>query len=78
MLVQPCVPNVIAVPQYSQVITISPNFGEIGAPQLGHFNDATPDGATIGVGEDEATAALGAVDDRFVPHFGQKAASSGI
>jgi len=44
---------VIALPQYSQLITISPNLGEIGAPQLGHFKDATPDGATTGAGEVE-------------------------
>jgi hypothetical protein len=56
-------------------MTISPNLGEIGAPQLGHFNDATPEGATTG--EVEATAGLGVVDPMLVPHFIQNAASSG-
>jgi hypothetical protein len=76
MLVQPWVPRVIAVPQYSQVITISPNLGEIGAPQVGHFNDVTPEGAITG--EAEATAGLGVVNVVLAPHFGQNAASSGI
>jgi hypothetical protein len=40
-------PNVTPLPQYSQVITISPNFGAMGAPQLGHFIEVTPDGAII-------------------------------
>ena len=57
-------------------MTISPNFGAMGAPQLGHFNDATPEGAIIGVGE--AVVALDAIDVVLAPHFGQKAASSGI
>jgi hypothetical protein len=57
-------------------MTISPNFGAIGAPQLGHFNDATPEGAITG--EAEVTAALGAVAVVLVPHFWQNAASSGI
>jgi hypothetical protein len=30
-------------------MTISPNLGEIGAPQLGHFNEVTPEGATTGL-----------------------------
>jgi hypothetical protein len=30
-------------------MTISPNFGEIGAPQLGHFSDVALKGAKIGV-----------------------------
>jgi hypothetical protein len=75
MLAQPWLPRVTALPQNSQVITISPNLGEIGAPQLGHFNDATPEGAITG--EAEATAALG-VNVVLAPHFGQNAASSGI
>jgi hypothetical protein len=62
MLVQPWVPRVTELPQYSQEITISPNLGEIGAPQLGHFNDATPEGAIIGVGEADVAAALGVVN----------------
>jgi hypothetical protein len=48
-------------------MTISPNFGVIGAPQLGHFNDVTPDGATTG--EAEAAAAFGVVNVVLVPHF---------
>jgi len=79
MLVQPCVPRVTALPQYSQVITISPNLGAIGAPQLGHFSDATPEGAITGSVEAEATAGLGiAFTVVLAPHFGQNAASSGI
>jgi hypothetical protein len=39
------------LPQYSQVITISLNFGAKGAPQLGHFNEVTPEGATTGEAE---------------------------
>jgi hypothetical protein len=31
------------------VIIISPNFGAIGAPQLGHFNDVALEGAITGV-----------------------------
>jgi hypothetical protein len=50
----------------------------MGAPQLGHFSDVTPEGAIIGVGEVEAVAALGAAPAVLVPHFGQNAASSGI
>jgi hypothetical protein len=76
MLVQPWVPRVTVAPQYSQVITISPNLGARGAPQLGQFNDVTPEGATTG--EAEATAALGVVNVVFAPHFGQNAESSGI
>ncbi|HYB68574.1 MAG TPA: hypothetical protein VEC97_03430 [Candidatus Acidoferrales bacterium] len=41
--------------------------GAIGAPQLGHFKDATPEGATTG--EVEATGALGAVNVVLAPHF---------
>jgi hypothetical protein len=48
-------------------MTISPNLGAIGAPQLGHFKDATPEGATTG--EAEAAAALGAVTVVLAPHF---------
>src|SRR5689334_13376561 len=46
---QPEFPRVILLPQYSQVIIISPNFGAIGAPQLGHFNDVALEGAITGV-----------------------------
>jgi hypothetical protein len=48
MLVQPSLPSVTALPQYSQVMTISPNFGEIGAPQLGHLREVAPVGASTG------------------------------
>jgi hypothetical protein len=41
-------PRVIPVPQYSQVMTISPNLGDIGAPQLGHFSAVAPAGAMTG------------------------------
>lgn len=63
------------LPQYSQVMTISPNLGEIGAPQLGHFSDVTPEVATTV--EVEATAGLGKVTVVLVPHLTQNAASSG-
>jgi hypothetical protein len=65
----------MAVPQYAQVITISPNLGVIGAPQLGHFNDATPEGATTG--PVDVAVGLGAFNPVLVPHLGQNAASSG-
>jgi len=66
---------VTPLPQYSQVMTISPNLGEIGAPQLGHFKEATPLGARTGPVE----AAVGFVtfNPVLVPHFVQNAASSG-
>jgi hypothetical protein len=56
-------------------MTISPNLGEIGAPQLGHFNDVTPEGATTD--EVEATVGLGVFNPVLVPHLTQNAASSG-
>jgi hypothetical protein len=56
-------------------MTISPNLGEIGAPQLGHFSDVTPEGATTG--EAEAAVGLGTFNDVLVPHLTQNAASSG-
>jgi hypothetical protein len=65
---------VTALPQYSQVITISPNFGEIGAPQLGHFKDETPEAAITGAVEVEV--GIGAFNPVLVPHLTQKAASS--
>jgi len=72
-------------PQYSQVTTISPNLGLIGAPQLGHFKDVTPEGARIGevgevgeVVEVEVTIGLGVFNPVLVPHLAQTAASSGI
>jgi hypothetical protein len=66
---------VTAVPQYAQVITISPNFGAIGAPQLGHFKDCTPEGAMMGSAEVEV--GLAAFNPVLVPHLVQNAASSG-
>jgi hypothetical protein len=75
MPVQPSFPRVIPVPQYSQVMTISPNFGEIGAPQCGQFRDVTPKGARIG--PVEAVACFGCDVTTVVPHFVQKMASSG-
>jgi hypothetical protein len=57
-------------------MTISPNLGLIGAPQLGHFNDATPEGARTGPVETVA-AGLGAFNPVLVPHLTQNAASSG-
>jgi hypothetical protein len=38
------------------VIIISPNLGAIGAPQLGHFNDVTPEAAMIDFGAEEDPA----------------------
>ena len=76
MLVQPWVPRVTALPQYSQVITISPNLGAMGAPQLGHFKEATPEGATTGW--EEAEVGLGAFSPVLTPHLVQNAESSGI
>jgi hypothetical protein len=57
-------------------MTISPNLGAIGAPQLGHFNDVTPEGAITGPVEAVAVD-LEAFNDVLVPHLLQKAASSG-
>ena len=57
-------------------MTISPNFGLIGAPQLGHFKDSTPEGARTG--EVEVAVGLVALNPVLVPHLGQTAASSGI
>jgi hypothetical protein len=56
-------------------MTISPNLGEIGAPQLGHFKDAAPEGARTGAVE--VTVGLAAVDPVLAPHLLQNAASSG-
>ena len=36
------------LPQYSHVIVISPNFGAIGAAQLGHFREVAAEGAVTG------------------------------
>jgi hypothetical protein len=59
-----------------QVITISPNLGAIGAPQLGHFKDSTPEGARMGPVE-VVLAAFGAFNDVLFPHFVQNAVPSG-
>jgi len=56
-------------------MTISPNFGEIGAPQLGHFKDVTPEGAMTGVVE--VSVGLAAFNSVLVPHLTQNVASSG-
>jgi hypothetical protein len=58
-------------------MTISPNFGEIGAPQLGHFNDVALDGAKTGRLDVVAETGLESPGFKFAPHFIQKAASSG-
>ena len=50
MLLHPSVPRVTALPQYWQVMIISPNFGAMGAPQFGHFMEVTPEGAIIDLG----------------------------
>jgi hypothetical protein len=47
----PSLPRDIVFPQYSHVMIISPNFGAIGAPQLGHFRAVAPEGAMIEVEE---------------------------
>jgi hypothetical protein len=47
----------------------------MGAPQLGHFKDVTPEGAITG--EVGVAVGLGAFNPVFVPHLGQTAASSG-
>jgi hypothetical protein len=74
-LLQPSFTNVIVDPQYKQVTTISPNFGAMGALQLGHLSAVASEGAIIEavelpVGFDLSMAI-------FVPHFKQKSASSG-
>jgi hypothetical protein len=56
-------------------MTISPNLGDIGPPQLGHFKDATPEGARTG--EAEVAAGLAGLNPVLAPHLGQDAASSG-
>ncbi len=48
MLDHPPLPSVMLLPQYSHVIIISPNFGAIGAAQLGHFREVAVDGAMTG------------------------------
>jgi hypothetical protein len=56
-------------------MTISPNFGEIGAPQLGHFKDVTPEAAITG--ELGVSVSLAAFNPVLVPHLVQNVASSG-
>jgi len=57
------------------VIIISPNFGAIGAPQLGHLIEVTPEGAIIDAGfwEEPAGVLAGCPDvaDGFIlaPHL---------
>jgi len=46
----PQLPSVMLLPQYSHVIIITPNFGAIGAPQLGHFREVAVEGALTGAG----------------------------
>jgi hypothetical protein len=58
-------------------MTISPNFGEIGAPQLGHFSDVAPDDAKIGRLDAEAATGSEPLGFKVAPHFIQNAASSG-
>ncbi len=79
MFDHPLLPSVMLLPQYSHVIIISPNFGESGAAQLGHFKDVAVEGAITWV-EPEAPDWLGPICPCWpvlVPHFEQKAASSG-
>jgi hypothetical protein len=73
MLFQPSFPNITAVPQYSQLITISPNFGVIGAPQWGHLSALASKGAMTGV---DGTCCTGKLEI-LAPHFIQNNASSG-
>jgi hypothetical protein len=77
ILLHPSFPKATPEPQYSHVMTISPNLGEIGAPQLGHFNDVAPDGAKTGRLDAGAGTGLESPDLKLVPHFIQNAASSG-
>jgi hypothetical protein len=76
MLVQPWSLRVTPLPQYWHVITISPNLGAIGAPQLGHFSDVAPDGATTGP-EEAVLAGLEAFTVVLFPHLVQNFVSSG-
>jgi hypothetical protein len=56
-------------------MTISPNFGEIGPPQLGHFRDVAPEGARTS--EEGVTVCLAVFNPVLVPHLAQNVASSG-
>jgi hypothetical protein len=74
-LLHPSFTSVMVEPQYKQVTTISPNFGLMGALQLGHLSAVTLDGAIIeGVDVPAGFAFSLAI---LVPHFKQKRASSG-
>lgn len=79
-LFHPSAPKTTLDAQYSQVITISPNRGLIGAPQLGHFKLVTPTGAKAAtlVGTVVRLSDI-ALEDTAVlePHFKQNNASSG-
>jgi hypothetical protein len=57
-------------------MTISPNLGAIGAPQLGHFREATPEGAITGPVE-VFEAGLEAFNPVLFPHLVQNAVPSG-
>jgi len=50
--------------------------GAIGAPQLGHFSDVAPDGATTGP-EEAVLAGLEAFTVVLFPHLVQNFVSSG-
>jgi hypothetical protein len=79
-LFHPSAPRTTLDAQYSQVITISPNCGVIGAPQLGHFKLVKPNGANAAT---LIGAAVWLSDTAFEgtavlePHFKQNNASSG-
>src|SRR5579885_663029 len=83
MFFHPAFSRVTLLPQYSHVITISPNFGAIGAPQLGHFISFTPDDWSVGWGADCIVdwavdcSCLGGCDCCLAPHLMQNEASSG-
>jgi len=80
MFDHPVVPRVMLLPQYSQVIIISPNLGAIGAAQLGHLRDVAVEGAMTWVTlEDAFEDWLGPWPAWFifVPQREQNAASSG-
>ena len=81
MFAHPELPSVMLLPQYSQVIIISPNLGAIGAPQLGHFSDVEFEGATtwteVAVPLKVGFCAEGSDWLVLAPHFRQNAASSG-
>jgi hypothetical protein len=74
-LLHPSFTNVMVEPQYKQVTTISPNFGVMGALQLGHLSAVTSAGAIIAGVEVPAGFTFSLMI--LVPHFKQKRASSG-